>query len=289
MSSRTWLFLCVFAVLSAMVGRISAQKPTELTFDVASVKENTSGIVQTGGIMAGNRFSMINETFWRLVGEAYATSQSLPRYLIIGGPEWIDTDRFDVQGVAKSPMTTREARLMLRTLLEQRFMLRAHLETRQLPVYDLVLARTDGKLGPQLRQASAPCSARQTNSTEQSLQPAQAPSCVMGFGFGRLTANGMTLKELAAGLSRYVGRPALDRTGLAGPFDWTLIWTPDNLPQRAAGTPADQPLRVNGIIVDPNGPTLFTALQEQLGLELESTRGPVEVVVIDHVERPTAN
>ena len=110
---------------------------------------------------------------------------------------------------------------------------------------------------------------------------------MMGFGFGRLSTNGMSLTEMATiGLSRYTDRPVVDRTGLIGPYEWILEWTPDNLPQRAA---PDQPLRVNGIIVDPNGPSLFTALQEQLGLKLESTTGPVDVVVIDHVEHPTVN
>ena len=112
----------------------------------------------------------------------------------------------------------------------------------------------------------------------------------MGFGFGRLTANGMTITQLATmGLSRYAGRTVIDHTGLSGPFDWTLVWTPDNLPQRAPGTPADQPVTVNGFAIDPNGPSLFTALQEQLGLKLESTKGPVDVLVIDHVEHPTEN
>ena len=91
------------------------------------------------------------------------------------------------------------------------------------------------------------------------------------------------------GLARYAGRTVIDHTGLSGPFDWTLVWTPDNLPQRAPGTPADQPVTVNGFAIDPNGPSLFTALQEQLGLKLESTKGPVDVLVIDRVEHPTEN
>jgi uncharacterized protein (TIGR03435 family) len=112
----------------------------------------------------------------------------------------------------------------------------------------------------------------------------------MAFGFGRLAANGMRLSDLASnGLSRFVDRPVVDRTGLEGPFDWILTWTPDDLPRRSPGTPPDQPLVVNGTTVDPNGPNLFTALQEQLGLRLEPARGPVEVIVIDHVEPPTPN
>jgi uncharacterized protein (TIGR03435 family) len=251
-------------------------------FDAASVKVNKTGDARTGGVLAGNRFSMINETAWRLIGEAYALSQPLPRNLIQGGPDWIDTERFDVEGVAQTPLTRERARVMLRTVLRQRFKLDVHIESREAPIYALVMARGDGKLGPQLKRATAPCSARAASG--------QTPSCAMGFGFGRLTANGLTMSDLATtGLSRFTDRTVVDHTGLTGPFDWTLVWTPDNLPQRPPGTPPDQPLTVNGLVVDPKGPNLFTALQEQLSLKLESARGPVDVVVIDHIERPIEN
>ena len=87
-------------------------------------------------------------------------------------------------------------------------------------------------------------------------------------------------------LSPSVNRVVMDRTGLTGNFDLDLQWTPERLPQPAPGTPADQPIRVNGTDIDPNGPSIFTALQEQLGLKLDSTKGPVDVLVIDHVEQP---
>jgi uncharacterized protein (TIGR03435 family) len=90
-------------------------------------------------------------------------------------------------------------------------------------------------------------------------------------------------------LTSAVQRTVVDRTGLSGNYDVDLHWTPDNLPQRAPGTSPDQPITVNGVSFDPNGPSLFTALQEQLGLKLESTKGPVDVLVIDHVEKPTAD
>jgi len=88
-------------------------------------------------------------------------------------------------------------------------------------------------------------------------------------------------------LSQQVARPVVDRTGLADTFDLELRWTPENLPARSPGTPADQPLRMNGVDIDPNGPSIFTALQEQLGLKLQATKGPVDVLVIERVERPT--
>jgi len=278
----------VLCVLPCIGGAVRAQPPATPTFEAASVKANTSGDGRTGGVLVGGRFSMTNETLWRLVGEAYATSEALARFQIVGGPDWINTDRFDVEAVAQSPLAREQARLMLRALLSERFKLAAHTERRDLPVYALVAARTDGKLGPQLRRSTTDCAAPADRPQPQA--PNQPAPCVMGFGFGRLAANGLTISQLATvGLSRAVGRIVVDRTNLTGPFDWTLVWTPDNLPPRAPGTPADQPLLVNGIAIDPNGPPLFTALQEQLGLKLEPTRGPVEVLVIDRVEHPTEN
>lgn len=109
----------------------------------------------------------------------------------------------------------------------------------------------------------------------------------MMMGFGNIAAGGMPLSQLATNLSVRVGRVVLDRTELSGNFDFTLDFTPEQLPQRPPGAPADQPIRMNGVDIDPNGPSIFTALQEQLGLKLESTRGPVDVLVIDRVEQPT--
>jgi bla regulator protein blaR1 len=95
------------------------------------------------------------------------------------------------------------------------------------------------------------------------------------------------LSELVSALVPNVGRIVVDRTGLTGKYDLYLKWTPDRILQRVAGTPADEPIRVNGVEIDRNGPSIFTALQEQLGLKLESGRGPVEALVIDHIERPS--
>jgi uncharacterized protein (TIGR03435 family) len=95
------------------------------------------------------------------------------------------------------------------------------------------------------------------------------------------------MAQLATTLSQQVRRIVVDRTGLTGRFDFDLQWTPEQLPPRAPGTPADQPLRINGADIDPNGPSIFTAMQEQLGLKLDSTNGSVDVLVIDGVEQPT--
>ena len=103
----------------------------------------------------------------------------------------------------------------------------------------------------------------------------------------QMMAGGITIADVARNLAGATDRIVLDRTGLGGAYDLELKWTPDRLPPRALGTPADQPVRINGVDVDPDGPSLFTALEEQLGLKLESTRGPVDVFVIDRVEQPT--
>lgn len=97
------------------------------------------------------------------------------------------------------------------------------------------------------------------------------------------------MPQLARNLSNFAERIVLDRTNLTGGFDLDLSWTPDRLPPRAPGTPESEPIRVNGVAIDPNGPSLFTALQEQLGLKLEATRGPVEVLVIDQATQPSAD
>jgi uncharacterized protein (TIGR03435 family) len=100
---------------------------------------------------------------------------------------------------------------------------------------------------------------------------------------------GSPLAQFANSLGMFTGRIVLDRTGLAGNYDVTLTWTPDQMPARAPGTPGDQPVRFNGVDIDPNGPSIFTAVQEQLGLKLDSQKGPVTMLVIDRVEKPVEN
>jgi uncharacterized protein (TIGR03435 family) len=276
-----------FVLLAVSPLSLHGQTPQQPSFEVASVKANTSGVPQTGGRLAGASFSMINETLWRLIGEAYGDGQALPRHQIVGGPGWMDTDRFDVDAVASAPLDRRTAALMLRHLLAERFKLAAHTEQRESPVLALRRARRDGALGEELRRADVDCAALAPAETPPAVSSGEQP-CTMQFGFGRLSANGLTIHELATvGLSRATGRPVIDETNLAGPFRWSLTWTPDHLPRRALGTPPDQPVTVNGQSVDPNGPSLFTAIEEQLGLKLESSKGSVDVLVIDHVERPT--
>jgi uncharacterized protein (TIGR03435 family) len=259
--------------------RLRAQAPANdpsRAFDVASIKPNRSGDGATDlGFRQGGRFRAINETLFRLIGEAYASSFPLPRFQVVGGPNWIDSDRFDVEAITDANPSPDQSRLMLRRLLAERFKLVVHYEMREVPIFNLVIARKDGRLGPQLRRSDVDCVALRAAAGDAPIpvSPGQTRPCMMRFGRGQLSANGMTMAELAGmALSRYVNRPVLDHTGLDGGFDWTLEWTPDTQ-----------------VVADLERPSIFTALQEQLGLKLESLDGSVNVLVIDSASRPIPN
>jgi uncharacterized protein (TIGR03435 family) len=174
-----------------------------------------------------------------------------------------------------------ERQLALRSLQAERFKLLVHRETREFPMYALVMARADRKPGPMLKPSSIDCSPEATQARVAAVQAGTPLSGVCGrrVTSGLIQFGGRPLSEFAQALSISpdIGRSVVDRTGLTGTWDFELTFTPDRLPQRLPGqeTPA----------FDPNGPSLLTALQEQLGLKLESIRGPMEVLVVDHVER----
>jgi uncharacterized protein (TIGR03435 family) len=280
--SRGPLLYIILAVSSTAVGDLVAQgidlAPSAASFAAASVKKNESGTEATGGSITGGRFQYLNETVVRLIGEAYGAGQPLPAFKIVGGPDWIASERYDVNAVADGNPTREELRAMARRLLAERFNFRAHIEQRETQVYALVLDRADGRLGPQLRPSETPC--RQAGTLSAGAN--QLPPCLIRFGRGTLSGTGMTLGHLAGmGLSRYVGRDVVDRTGVAGAFDWTLTWTPAPLAAAAANEPAAAPT--------DDGVSIFTAVREQLGLKLEAARAPMDVLVIDRVDRPTSD
>ncbi len=262
-----------------------------LKFEVASVRENTSGDGKMMfGIQPGGRFTTVNVPLWDLIRQAYG----LQRSQLVGGPDWMETARFDIVAKADGDIARGAGpggppgplNFMMQDLLEDRFKLRAHRETRELPIYVLVLDRTDGKLGPGLRTSTIDCGAMRGRGGRggAALGP-PAPGerqCGMRIAPGQLIGGAMPLSQLTLPLSQFAQRMVVDRTGLTGNFDIDLKWTPDALPQ-GPPPPGAPPLPS----IDSNGPSLFTAVQEQLGLKLESERAPVEVLVIDHVERPT--
>jgi uncharacterized protein (TIGR03435 family) len=280
-------------------------------FEVASIKPNNSG---DGRVMLGNqpgRFTATNVTLRMLIRNAY----QLQDFQISGGPGWLTSDHFDI--VAKIESTVQDSinaarggigpsvpgqgpnplQLMVRSLLAERFKLVVHTEAREQPIYALVLARTDGKLGPDLKKSEVDCAALIAAARGRGPatpppgppQPGDRMPCGIRIGPGNMAVGGSTLAQFANNLGMFVGRVVVDRTGLSGTYDMTLTWTPDQMPARAPGTATDQPIRFNGVDIDPNGPSIFTAVQEQLGLKLDAQKGPVETLVIDRAEKPVEN
>jgi uncharacterized protein (TIGR03435 family) len=193
-----------------------------------------------------------------------------------GGPTWIDADRFDVSAKvgAENQNTVAQKQLMLRTLLAQRFKLAVHHETRDLPMYALVRARKNGALGPQLRHADIDCEALLAS------QPGQRDRCILyALPSGTLMLRGQTMSAFANALSRLLDRTVTDRTGFAGGFDADAQFDPEGLPGMLQLRPEERP--------GNDAPSLDTTMKEQFGLKLESTKGPVDVLVIDHVEQPS--
>ena len=258
-SNRAVALLLVACSSAGMVAQ--SQPPAAL--EVASVVPNQSGPAAGQRVMMqpGGTIVVTNFPVRPLVQMAFRVQPSQ----LIGGPEWLRTDRFDITARSSSPSMTPEAfSAVLGAVLTERFKLRVSRETRELPVYTLVTARADGAPGPGLRRVPAGCGSPQANPTE-------LPRCNMNNPPGRVTGSGITIAMLAFGIGSNFDRVLVDRTGLAGWFDVQLEWAASLGDATAVG------------------PTLVTALQEQLGLKVDTSRAPVEVVVIDSIEKPAAN
>jgi uncharacterized protein (TIGR03435 family) len=268
----------------AQPARAQAQSPAALSFEVASVKSNKSGDPGSPSmILPGGRFKATNNSVRALILNAYGiwTTPSL----LQGGPAWIDSDRYDIDAKAAAntiPAGTsnrvlwEKTRLMLQTLLADRFKLSIRRETKEMPTYQLVVAKN----GAKLQKTDADCDVSYT-------------TC-HGFSGGpwHLSGSGVDMYDLALILSSYSDRPVIDRTGIEGLFDLKLQWNPhwprvpaaDDSPRSPAVEAREGPRS------DPSSiPPLFDALEQQLGLRLESHKGPVEVYVVDHMERPSEN
>ena len=278
----------------------SAQAPqsadAEPSFEVASVKANRTGAPGGSFVMPPGRFTASNLPLRVLIANAY----QLSFFQLVGGPDWAGTERFDIAAKAPDGAPPEQTRAMVRTLLRDRFRLVVHMESRDTPMYALVQAPGD-RLGPRIARSSMDCGPiREQRAAANAaavrargpvpVPPAPASNepvvCQMRVG-GRggptlsYRARNITMVALAGALRPYVGREVVDRTGLTGEFDFDLEFAP---PPASAAGPADGPVPPAPL---DEAASIFTALQEQLGLKLESTRGPVEVMVIDRAERPT--
>ena len=264
--------IAVCAVATAILAagtlvRAQPQSAPRPAFEVASIKpgDPNSQIFRLGS-MPGGRFVANNASLKLLIQTAY----DVRSHQISEGPNWLDSAKFDIDAKPDSsaPIPAGLAgathmRLMLQSLLEERFKLKLHRERKEEPVYELVIANG----GSKLQEA--------TDSVKQQRRG-------LRMGRGQLSGTAAPVSILVNQLSQQLGRSVIDKTGLAGEYDFDLKWAPDSS-QSQAGLPDTEPPP------DPAGPSIFTAVQEQLGLKLESTRGPVEVLVIDSAEKPSEN
>jgi uncharacterized protein (TIGR03435 family) len=281
------------ALASAMLAHAAAQTPASPSFEVATVKPNKSGDgMMRIGRQPGGRFSALNLPVVELIRFAY----NVQPFQIEGGPGWVKTDRFDVTAKAEGdfaplgPGQSGPIQTMMQNLLAERFGLKVRRETKDMPIYALVVARSDGKLGSKIEPSTIDCAAMMRGrgapdggrgGPPAPPRPGERPECGMFMGPGNLAAGGVSMDQFAQLLSQRTQRIVQNKTGLTGNYAFTLEFTPDQMPpggfQINGGPPS----------IDPNAPSLFTALQEQLGLKLDSQRGPIETLVIDSVSQPT--
>lgn len=280
--------LLLALALATMTARVAAQSPAapaaapaqRITFEVASIKRNISGD-QNSSIQSqpGGRVVVTNNTLYNLIRNAYG----IQRFELVPGkqvPSWIDSERWDILATAPAdaPRVEEGMQLRLRSLLEDRFKVVARRETREMPIYELVIARSDGQLGPRMRRSGDECDRAAKERASAAGQPLPQPRdgfCGTRANNGVVSMRGVPLANFVRNMGGMTGRFVIDKTGLTGPFDLDLQWTPD---RPSAGPATSSPA---------DGASLFAAVQEQLGLKLVAVRGPVEVLVLDSAERPT--
>ena len=259
-------------VVTGSAAVMAAQAPPQPAFEVASVKRNLSGEGRfSQGLQPGGRYVATNIPLRILIMRAYR----LLEFRLSGGPAWINREHYDIVGLAPGATDPEEITPRLQSLLAERFKLAAHREKKQVPVYWLVRAAKDGRLGPMFHRSTADCPAL-----------APPPECTMKLTPASLVTGGSSMIAFVNVLSQLTQRMVVDRTGLSGQFAADLRWTPDG-PAGAVLTPPGAPEPLPGY--DANGPPLLTALQQQLGLKLESRKELVEMLVIDRIEHPTEN
>jgi uncharacterized protein (TIGR03435 family) len=217
----------------------------KLAFEVASIRRNLSGSdISSNRLQPGGRLTMINRSLENIIREVYG----FQTFQVAGASDWMRNERWDIVAKADGDPSFDQILGMVKTLLADRFKLVSHYESREMPIYALVAARGDRRLGPRLKTSTASC-------------PLQ---CRTNMNAGRIVAVGRTMSDLARNLSAVAGRAVQDKSEVPGAFDAELTWNDTE-----------------------QGPSLFTAVQEQLGLKLEPQRGLVDTFVIDSAERPS--
>ena len=255
--------LCSLA-LSMSLGCLSAQS----AFEAASIKPSPPETrFFSMNKLPGGRLRTTGATLGDLLELAY----HLESFQITGGPSWLNSARYDISATAKGDAVTAEQqRQMIQNLLADRFKVVVHREIKQLPIYELTVTKSGSKL-----------SGAETGSCPDPPVPSNPCGGFRISNRSLMTGNKVTVVQLAADLSFLLGRLVVDKTGINGIFDIRLEWTPDPNLGKASGDAEPRP--------GSDGPSIFTAVQEQLGLKLESRRGPAEILVIDRAEKPSPN
>ena len=268
---------------SVLAGALLARAQAPPAFEATSIRPNTQNAPPIA-MLRGGRFFAPNSTLRELIRVAYLVED----LQISGGPGWIDADRFSIEATAGNGVTADNARLMLKAMLADRFKLATHTEKRDLQGFSMIVsgrAKSDDRRpsGPECRPMKAPPGVPVPPPPPPppagvAVIPLTAGTALSKCGAmlagGYMSMRSVSMEQVVMVFSRILHRPVIDDTKLTGPFDIDLAFMPD------APTPGP---------VSPDAPSLFTAVQEQLGLKLESRRVPTDVIVIDRVEKPSAN
>ena len=277
------------------------------SFEVASIKVHPPPLTRIMITAPPGRFVAEGMSLRMLAGRAYA----VPETRVLGGPNWADSDHFDIEAKIGGGATIPQGQMpvLIQGLLEDRFQLKAHKETKELPLYELVVVKGGAKMkmsddqtppappalpdrgapprgagpGPDARGALA---GPRGGPGAGPFSGGPPPRGAFGGGRGNMQGTAVPISTLVGFLTQQLGRPIVDKTGLTGLFDLKLEWSPGS--EQAPGPFGPNP-EAPPPPADTIGPSIFTAIQEQLGLRLESTKGPVEVVIIDGAQRPTEN
>jgi len=238
--------------LAALLARVTVANPqqSQPAFDVVSIHRNVHGGDARVDITQG-RVTMNNATLRTLIRNGY----DIQNFQFAGGPGWLDSDSYDISAITAdhADVSEKQYRALVRTLLADRFQLKVHWETRQGDVYALVVAKN----GPRLKESTDPSKEPALNTNISAHQ-------------GRMVGVNAPVFYLSSVLSNKLSHPVVDKTGLQGKYDWILLWDPDPT-------------------ADSTQPSIFTAVQEQLGLKLNAEKGPIQTLVIDSVARPSEN
>lgn len=269
-SQRTLLSLVgSFVVVSAAFGQTSAPKAAtspreadaDLSFEVATIKPSAPTTDADGMEVNGHSVKVRNGRVAYLITYAYDLQ---PRQ-IVGGPAWLTTDKYDIVALMPEKSDRQQLKGMVRRLLAERFGLSFHCEKRMLPAYALLV----DKAGPKMEKSEA---------------DPERGSGFRGRGMGQLTVTNGSMAGFAHWLNGGIlDRPVIDETGLTGRFNFTLNWMPDDSQYEGMGTRMPSTDSANAL------PSFFTAIKEQIGLKIDPTKANLDVLIIDHVDKPTEN